>query len=223
MELREYWGILARRWRWVAAVTLLAFVASAAMVMLGPNSYKAELRLTVSVKAEQRQGDYYMYDKYYTWLSAEYLVDDFGEVIKSSSFARDVSARLGEAVPPMAIARDTKTTRTHRILTVDVTTGSRALSEKIGNAMKDAMEAEASKYFAELGNGDAVLRIIDGPNVDLEMSPARQVIEIGLRTLVGAVAAIALAFLLHYLDPTVRSSNEAERVTGLPVLGEIPR
>ncbi len=223
MELREYWGILVKRWHWVVIVTILAFVASAAMVMLGPNQYKAEVRLTISVKQEPRQGNYYMYDNYYTWLTSEYLVDDFGEVVKSDSFAQDVSARLGQAVPPAAIKRDTKTTKTHRILTVTVTTGSPVQSGAIAQAIRDAMSEQAGKYFAELGSDTALLRVIDGPSVEPEMGTVRRALEIGLRTAVGLLAAVALAFLLHYLDPSVRTTAEAERVLGLPVLGEIPR
>lgn len=223
MELREYWGILTRRWHWVAVVTALTFIASAAMVMVGPNPYKAEVRLVVSVKPEPRQGDYYQYDKYYTWLTSEYLVDDFGEVIKSDAFAADVSARLGSSIPPAAIKRDTKTTKTHRILTVTVTTGSAEQSGRIAQAIKDSMDSQASKYFAELGSGDALLRVIDGPSVEPEMGAPRKALEIGLRTAVGLLAAVALAFLLHYLDPTVRDAAEAERVLGLSVIGEIPR
>ncbi len=223
MELREYWGILTRRWQWVAVVTALAFVASAAMVMMGPNSYKAEVRLTVSVKPEPPRGDYYTYDKYYTWLTSEYLVDDFGEIIKSDAFAKDVSARLGQTIPAEAIKRDTKTTKTHRILTVDVTTGSAAQSGAVAGAMRDVMQTQAGKYFAELAGDGAVLQMIDGPNVEPEMGAARRAIEIALRTAVGLLAAVALAFLLHYLDPSVRTPEEAERILGLPILGEIPR
>ncbi len=223
LELREYWGIVARRWHWVLVVTALAFVASAATVMMGPESYKAELRLTISVKPEPPRGDYYTYDKYYAWLTAEYLVDDFGEVVKSEAFARDVSERLGEDVPAAAIRRDTKTTKVHRILTVTVTTGSPARSAQIAGAMKDVLEAKAPSYFAGLGTGDAMLRVIDGPKVEAEMGTVRRAVEIALRTAVGALIAIALAFLLHYLDPTVRSTAEAERILGLPVIGEIPR
>lgn len=223
MELREYWGILSRRWQWVVLVTALAFVASAAMVMMGPNSYKAEVRLTIGIKPEPRQGDYYTYDKYYTWLASEYLVDDFGEVIKSAAFAQDVSARLGTQVPAGAIARDTKTTKTHRILTVTVTTGSREQSGAIAQAIKDVMDGDASKYFAELGSDGALLKVIDGPAIEPEMNTVRRGIEIGLRTAVGFLAAVALAFLLHYLDPSVRDRAEAEQILGMPVIGEIPR
>jgi capsular polysaccharide biosynthesis protein len=223
LELREYWAILARRWQLIGVVTALAFVASAAMIMLGPSNYQAELRLSVGIKPETRQGNYYMYDQYYTWLTSEYMVDDFGEVVKSDTFARDVSARLGQRVPAGSIKRDLKVTRTHRILTVDITTDNPNLSQDIGQAIKDTMESQGSSYFAELQTQGASIQVIDDPVVAPEMGPARRALEIGLRTVVGLLAAVALAFLLHYLDPTVRTTAEAERHFGLPVLAEIPR
>ena len=47
--------------------------------------------------------------------------------------------------------------------------------------------------------------------------------EIGLRTVIGLLIGIGLAFLLDYLDASVRTRDEAEDLLRLPVLGEIPR
>ena len=52
------------------------------------------MRFVVGIRPE-RQGDYYAYDRYYTWLTAEYLVDDLSEVVKSRSFAEDVATLAG--------------------------------------------------------------------------------------------------------------------------------
>ena len=41
--------------------------------------------------------------------------------------------------------------------------------------------------------------------------------------IIGLLVGIGLAFLLDYIDPSVRSREEAEDVLRLPVLGEIPR
>ncbi len=223
MELREYWAILARRWQIIAVVTALVFVASAAMVMLGPTSYMSEIRLVVGIKPEPRQGDYYMYDGYYTWLTSEYMVDDFGEVVRSGSFANDVSATLGQRVPAGAIKRDLTVTRSHRVLTVDVTTDSLALTQDIGQALKATLQTKAPSYFAELQTQGATVQVIDDPVPQPVMNSTRRALEIGLRTVVGLLGAMALAFLLHYLDPTMRTAAEAEQQLGMPVLAEIPR
>ena len=46
--------------------------------------------------------------------------------------------------------------------------------------------------------------------------------DIGLRTLLGLMAGLFLAFVVDYLDSTLRTRHDAERALGLPVLGEIP-
>ncbi len=224
MELRQYWEIAARRWQLIVVVTGLTFVASALMLAFGPTYYKGELRLVVSVEPEPTQGSNYLYDpRYYSWLTSEYLVDDLGEVIRSEAFAREVSARLNQSVPPDAIRRDLSTKKTHRILAVTITTSDPKQSLDIATALKDVIEAKADNYFLQLSTGDAMVEIIDGPRVDREMGRMRLALELGLRTAVGLLAAVALAFLLHYLDPSVRDAAEAERLLGLPVLAEVPR
>ncbi len=46
------------------------------------------------------EADRTAYDpRYYAWLTSEYLVDDFTEVVCSDLFARNVSARLAEQAP----------------------------------------------------------------------------------------------------------------------------
>ncbi len=41
--------------------------------------------------------------------------------------------------------------------------------------------------------------------------------------MLGVVAAIVLAFLLEYLDNSVRDERDAKRILELPVLGAIPK
>ncbi|MHB0870010.1 MAG: YveK family protein [Chloroflexota bacterium] len=229
MELREYWAIVARRWPLIGVVTILTFAASLSMVWFGPSYYKSELKLAVGVKPEPApppgQKDYYSYDRYYTWLTSEYLVDDLGEVIKSDSFLKEVSQspRLnGMPIGKEAIRRDLSVKKTHRILTIVVTTQNPHTSFVVANAIKETLEEKAQDYFAQLDSEGAVIRMLDDPAAEAEMGTMRKLIEIGLRTAVGLLAAIGLAFLLHYLDPAVRSSQEAERLLGLPVLAELP-
>lgn len=223
MELREYWAIAVRRWRLIVAITAITLMASVLMLAFGPKFYKSEIRLTVSVRPEPRLGNYYTYDRYYTWLSSEYLVDDLGEVIKSDAFTKDVSERLGGMyLSKESIRRNLSTKKTHRILTVTVTTENPHYSYLIAKAIRETIEEKAPEYFAQLETHDAMIRVLDDPSAQAEMSRLRLALEIILRTAVGFLAAVALAFLLNYLDPSVRSTKEAEQLLGLPVLAEIP-
>ncbi len=77
MELVRYWRIIKRR-LWLVAVLLAVVLASYPFsASRPPASYNASMRFAVGLQPEPRSGAYYTYDYYYTWLTAEYLVDDW--------------------------------------------------------------------------------------------------------------------------------------------------
>src|SRR4030042_6666813 len=97
MELRLYWSIVTRRALLVLALLAIVLLSYLLLTPEPPRSYTAGMRFVVGIRPE-RQGDYYAYDRYYTWLTAEYLVDDLSEVVKSRSFAQDVATLAGVPV-----------------------------------------------------------------------------------------------------------------------------
>ena len=125
-------------------------------------------------------------------------------------------------IPKEEIRRDISTKKTHRILTISVTTENPHYSYIIANAIKDSFNEHAKDYFGQLNADNAMITVLDDPAAQAEMGLLRKAIEVGLRTVVGFLAAVALAFLLNYLDPTVRSTKEVEQLLGLPVLAELP-
>ncbi len=224
MELREYWAIITRRWQLIGVVTALTFAASVVMIFFGSNYYKSELRMAVSIKPEPmpQQKDYYSYDRYYTWLTSEYLVDDLGEVIKSDAFLDDASKVAGLPISKDAIRRDISTKKTHRILTITVTSQNPHYAYVMANAIAKTVQDNLQNYFAQINADNAQITVLDDPQAQAEMGTLRKGIEIALRTVVGFLAGLGLAFLLNYLDPTVRGAREAEELLGLPVLAELP-
>jgi hypothetical protein len=66
-----------------------------------PPVYTASLRMLVGALPAAEQ-DVAAYDpRHYAWLTSEYLVDDFTEVVRSQLFAERVSQRLqGLSLPP---------------------------------------------------------------------------------------------------------------------------
>ena len=87
-----------------------------------PTTFSASMRFNVGIQPE-RIPDVYTYDRYYTMLTSEYLVDDLGEIVRSQVFAQEVSRRLAEkgiVVPAGAIGASTQPGKLHRILTVNV-------------------------------------------------------------------------------------------------------
>ena len=67
-----------------------------------------------------------------------------------------------------------------------------------------------------------MIAVIDRPVVSRVGASLREQVDIPIRVLIALLAGIALAFVLDYLDSSVRDAREVEAL-GLHVLGEIPR
>lgn len=224
MELRQYWTIVQRRWWMVAAATVLTFVVAWAMSPQVQGSYAASLRVLLSVPPEQRAPNVFGYDTYYSWLSAEYLVDDFAEVVKSARFAADVQAELqASAATGVAYSGEPATEKSHRVLSVRVS-GSNAEQVRLAaEAIERVIVKRAPEYFAQLSVAGARAVVIDAPSVAAQGgSSSRQTLNLLLRTALGLLAGIGLAFLFHYLDTALYDGSEVAELLRLPVLGEIP-
>lgn len=228
MELRDYWRIVRRRW-WIPVVlTLLVAGISAAQLrpwQSPPPSYSASLRLLVSVLPANR-ADASLYDpRYYAWLTSEYLVDDFTEVVGTELFAQGVNQRLaaqGIVIPTGLIQGSAATGKQHRLIRLTLTWGDPAQLAAIAEAAVAELSEKTPVYFQQLGTPDAQVTLLDSPSVSPVGVGIRQRLEWPLRVILALIAGVGLLFLLDYLDTSVRRSDELEEM-GLPVVGTIPR
>jgi capsular polysaccharide biosynthesis protein len=227
MELRAYWRILVRRW-WLP-VGLALLVAALTLISQRPweprpVTYTASMRFNVGIAPERIPG-VYTYDRYYTMLTSEYLVDDLSEIVRSQVFAGAVSKRLADediAVPAGAIGASTQPGKLHRILTVNVTWPNQEQLGSIAAAIGETLTESSAEFFGQFSADEADIRLIDPPVIGVVGRPAREQLDLPLRVLLALAAGAALAFLLEYLDRSVRDRADIEKL-GLPVLAEIPR
>jgi capsular polysaccharide biosynthesis protein len=228
MELREYGQILQRRW-WLPLVvaTLVALFSLLQLRPWQPSAavYTASMRLLIGV-LPMAEADVAAYDpRYYAWLTSEYLVDDFTEVVRSELFAKNVSARLAAQsinVPPSTIQGSAATGKLHRIISLSMTWGDQAQLTAMAGAVADELSENATAYFRQLGTDGAGVTLIDGPSISTVGPNLRSRLEWPLRILLGLIVGIGLVFLLEYLDRSIRNRQELESL-GFVVIGEIPR
>ena len=224
MELRQYWRILRRRWWIIAGLTLIALVGSIIFRSQPTPMYQATMRFTIGVAPESDRERLTMDPLYSSYLASEYIADDFAEILKSESFAGDVSERLqaqGIVVSPGAIQGFTVAEKQHRILTMQITWPNEGELQSIAQAAVQVLEEENAKYFKQLGSEGAQVFVIDSPRVVPLGIGLKDRLELPIRVLLGFIAGLGLAFLVDYLDDTIREPEEVEAL-GMKVLGQIP-
>lgn len=225
MELKAYWEIIARRLWVVVAVVAIALGASLLGFALIPQaiSYDATVRIAVKPPPEPKTGDYYTYDEYYAYLTSEYLNDDLIELIQGADFMQGLRARLQPkyATPP---GGSIKAKKAHRVLSLTVTSGSAAGALDLAQAAVDALSEKNESgraYYNQLTAKEPSISVIEKPAITATPG-TRSLTDVVLRGLVGLFAGLALAFLIDYLDDTVRNAADVESLLGVPTLGEIP-
>ena len=226
MELRAYWAILRKRW--AAPLLLPVLVALFSAVQLRPwqeppPSYSVTMRMLVGVLPLESAEAYD--PRYYAWMTSEYLVDDFTEVLGAEIFAKAVNARLAErgvSIPADLIRAHANTGKQHRIIRLTFTWDDAVALQAIADATVAELEQNADAYFRQLGTQDAGVQVLDSPVVVRQGQSARERVEWPLRVLLAVVAGLGLAFLREYMDDTVRRRDQLEEM-GLPVLVAVPR
>jgi hypothetical protein len=90
------------------------------------------------------------------------------------------------------------------------------------NAAAKILTEENSDGLPQLGGQDAQLVQLDEPIVNRISGSIGDQLELPLRVIIALGAGLGLAFLVDYLDPTVRDRAELESI-GFSVMAEIPK
>ncbi len=225
MELRQLWQLFKRRW-WVAAIPALIVLAVGIVTYNPPGSfYSVGVRFIVGQEptdAAATEDE----ERYYNWLTSEYIVNGLTDWIRGERFAAAVSAQLaqqGVDVPAGEIRGSLAADNTRSMMTVILNSGrDQATVEQMINAVISVLTTQNADALPQLGDEPAALVQLDTPIVNQIAPGIRSQLDLPLRVALALGAGIGLAFLVEYLDPTVRGRDELER-SGWVVLGEIPK
>lgn len=165
-------------------------------------------------------------ERYYNWLTSEYIVNGLTDWIRGERFAAAVSAQLvreGLDIPAGEIRGSLAADNTRSMMTVILNSGrDQATVEQMINAVITVLTTQNAEALPQLGDEPATLVQLDTPIVNQIAPGIRSQLDLPLRVALALGAGIGLAFLVEYLDPTIRGRDELER-SGWVVLGEIPK
>jgi succinoglycan biosynthesis transport protein ExoP len=223
MELRAYWKVLLRRW-WlvVAPVAVVVLYVVVTYVPPGP-VYQVVMRFAAGTEPAGLSVDY---DRYYPWLTSEYIANGLADVAETGAFAQAVAARLADAghqIPPAAIQPAIVTDNAQSILVVYLTWPDAEQIVAVADAISAELTGNSVAYFPQLSGIEPGVRQLDAPApVPLPPGLRAQLMGPAIKVGLALVIGVALALLWHYLDPTIHTREEAEGL-GLKVLTQIPK
>lgn len=216
ISLNQLLQTLRKRLALILAITLTAVIVSGVVsfFLLTP-LYQASTQIIVNQSKDEQA--LYNYNEVQTNLQ---LINTYTVIIKSPAILENVANEL-------------KLDLTSEQLNEKITVGNEENSQVINITVQD----ESPKTAAEIANTVANVfknEIVDIMNVDNVSVLAKAtvidgqapvkpqpILNIAISLVVGLMVGIGLAFLLEYLDNTLKNEQDIEKTLGLPILGSI--
>lgn len=224
MELRRYWQILKRRWLLIIIPVVVVTVLTVVTYQAPPTYYNVGMYYLVS-QAPSSEANNADEQRYYNWLTSEYIVNGLTDWVKGSEFATAVSAELAEQgweIPAGAIQGSLAADNVRSKLEISLNNPDPKALAAMMDAVTIVIQEQNSNALPQLGGETAVVVPLSEPVVNQISAGIRNQLDLPVRILVALIAGVGLALLVEYLDPTIRESRELEAI-GLSILGEIPK
>lgn len=216
ISLKELFDTIKRRLLLIVLITITAVLVSGVVsyFFLTP-TYQSSTQILVN----QSKGDQSVYSPSEVQTNLQ-LINTYNVIIKSPAILDQV-------------AEDLKLGMTTQELNKMITVGSEKDSQVVNVSVQDTDPNRAARIANKTAEvfQTKILKIMKVDNVSIlakatvldNQSPIkpRPLLNIAIAFVVGLMAGVGVAFLLEYLDNTIKNEQEVERILGLPVLGVI--
>ncbi|WP_342044810.1 YveK family protein [Bacillus sp. OTU530] len=215
ISFKELFLIVRKRLTMIIGITFIVTLISAivSFYFITP-VYQSSTQILVNQKREQgvvNAGDVQ------TNLQ---LVNTYNVIIKSPAILEKVKdqLKLDMSVQQLTNKVTVAAEKQSQVISITVEDTKPELARDIANTTAAVFQAEVTKIM----NIDNVT-ILSKADVVKGQSPVkpRPIINIAIAFVVGLILSGGLAFLLDYLDNTIKGEQDIETILGLPVLGVI--
>ncbi|MFN2122728.1 MAG: hypothetical protein ACK2UP_04420 [Candidatus Promineifilaceae bacterium] len=224
MEIRRFWQVLKRRWLLVLIPAIIVLGIGLLTYQQPAPVYATGVRFIAG--QEPAPGtDLEDEERYYNWLTSEYIVNGLTDWVRGGEFATAVSQYLagqGLDIPAPAIQTGLVADNARSMLTLSLSGSDSQQLVAMMDGVIVVLITQNAAALPQLGGQNALLTQLDQPTVVQQSSGIRSRLDLPLRILLALLAGVGLALLVEYLDPTIRDRQELLEI-GLEILGEIPK
>ncbi|MCH1967212.1 YveK family protein [Paraclostridium sordellii] len=217
IDLREYFQIIKKRAWIIALITILAMVTSGiiSFFVLSP-MYEANTTLIVNTEQNKATNNMITGDQLAV---TQKLTLTYGEIIKSRSVLDSVIDKLDlnldyEKLSKMISVSPVKDTQ---IISITVQDKDAQEAMDIANSIPRVFTKEVKR----ITKANSVEVIDKAVEPEKPIKP-RKSINIIIAAVLGFIAGLFVAFILNYMDNKIKTPQDIEKYTGLPILGVIP-
>ncbi|UNC93577.1 YveK family protein [Candidatus Contubernalis alkaliaceticus] len=147
------------------------------------------------------------------------LVNTYREIAKSRLVAEEAAKRLQMNLTPAELSSmvEVSLVKDTEVISISVTNKNPELASIIANEVAEVFQNQVP-LLIKIDN----VKVIDKAVPPVSPIAPRPLLNIAVAGVLGFMVAVGLAFLLEYLDDTVKTPDEVHRLLSLNVLGTVP-
>ncbi|SLL33516.1 capsular exopolysaccharide biosynthesis protein [Mycobacteroides abscessus subsp. abscessus] len=217
ISLKELFDTLKKRVSLIISITLVAMIVSAVVsyFIITPE-YKSSTQILVNQAKDDSNAALNTGE-----IQANVqLISTYSVILKSAAILNNVKEELNldMTVSTLNNKITVESAQNSQVMAVSVIDSDPAVALQIANKTAEVFEKEI-KNIMSIDNV-TVLPLAEDQENQAPVSP-NPPLNIAIAAIVGLMTGIGLAFLLEYLDNTLKTEQDIEKLLDLPVLGAI--
>lgn len=219
ISLKEIFEVIKKRIKLIGAITIGAVLVSAiiSFFVLTP-TYQSSTEFIVNQKPNDPATQYSVND---VRLNVE-LINTYSQIIRSPRILDEVIEELNLSLTASELQNkiDVNSPNSSQVVIVTATDTDPEMATQIANTTVSVFQREIPVLMnVSVDNVEVLSPAITASNPS-PVSPNKK-LNIAIALVLGLMVGVGLAFLLEYLDNTVKTENDIEKRFNIPVIGVI--
>ncbi|MGE1101279.1 YveK family protein [Peribacillus simplex] len=217
ISIKDIFKTLKKRWKLIMLLTLIAALISGTVsYFLITPVYQSSTQILVNQKKSENQLDYNQIQ------SNIDMINTYSVIIKSPAILEKVidQLELEESVDQLSQKITINSQENSQVFSLTVQDSNPSQAVEIANTVSETFQKE----IKDIMNVDNV-SVLAKAEIKENPTPVKPnpLLNIAIAIVVGLIAGIGLAFLLEYMDNTIKDEDDIERLLELPILGSIQK
>lgn len=218
LDLKDFFYIIIKRKKMICLITIAAVIVSALLsfFVIKP-TYQANTSIIVGRPQQDKNekldnNDVTLYQN---------LMKTYIEIVKSKPVLKATieKADLNLTEDQLAKMINASSQQGTQIMDISITDKNAEEAYKIAASLTDTFIDKSKEIFPTSGVQLSVMNKADVPKAPIK---PKKVLNIVIAFVLGLFVSIGLAFVLEYMDNTIKSENDVNKYLELPVIGIIP-
>lgn len=218
LDLSEVFDILRKRKKLIILITSICVIITGILsFFVIPPTYEASVSVIIGKSPDLSSSSQVNYQDVMMY---EQVTKTYAKIALSNTVAEMATQKLNTGITADDFLKcvNAKPETDTQIITLTADSKSAQDAMNMVNALSDCFIEESQKIYP---TGSA--QIMDKAQLPKYPIKPRKKLNVAIAFVLGIMVSVGLSFLLEYMDNTIKTESDIEKIVDLPVIGVIPK